>query len=87
MPGNNLQDLTVEIVSATKTISEFCDRNGYALPALKINPNDLTQDVLPKTAPVEIEAARQMLLDSSMRIQQIISEPSQYLPQLAVWVR
>ena len=42
---------------------------------------------IPPTAPLDVQAARQKMIASAARIQQVVLEPAEYLPNLAIHVR
>ncbi|GIJ99609.1 hypothetical protein Aspvir_003610 [Aspergillus viridinutans] len=73
-----------QISAAAKVITAFCASTGHPHPSF-----DDTQlnglDTLPSSAPAEIQEARQVILESAYRLQQLIIEPSQYLARLAVY--
>jgi 6-hydroxytryprostatin B O-methyltransferase len=73
------------ISAAAKVITAFCASTGHPHPSF-----DDTQlnglDTLPSSAPAEVQEARQAILESAYRLQQLIIEPNQYLARLAVYV-
>lgn len=80
-----LETFAQAISASAKTIATYCRDSGH--PQLSDdNSSGLTGDVLPPSAPQAVTAARQTILEASYRLQQLVTEPSQYLPRLTVYV-
>lgn len=69
---------------AADVITEYCTSNDLPQPSFRPDAPRIT---IPLTAPLAIQNARQTLIDSATRIKQVITEPADYLPRLAVHVR
>ncbi|KAL9044433.1 MAG: hypothetical protein Q9214_002428 [Letrouitia sp. 1 TL-2023] len=85
-PGSDslLQTYVDEISLAAATITTYCTSN----PLLQPNSQPGQQSVLiPLSAPPKVQDARQRLIASAARIQQVVTEPTEYLPNLAIHVR
>ena len=82
-PATPLEVYAEEICSAAKLISGFCSLEGYPQPSFDPQAPSVT---LPPDTPLNVQQARQKIIDSSSRIQQLATEPSEYLPNLAVQV-
>ncbi|KAJ9369373.1 hypothetical protein DTO282E5_5896 [Paecilomyces variotii] len=79
-----LETFAQAISASAKTIATYCRDSGH--PQLSDdNSSGLTGDVLPPSAPQAVTAARQTILEASYRLQQLVTEPSQYLPRLTVY--
>ncbi|GIJ86455.1 hypothetical protein Asppvi_005344 [Aspergillus pseudoviridinutans] len=73
-----------QISAAAKVITAFCASTGHPHPSFDdTRLNGL--DTLPLSAPAEVQEARQVILESAYRLQQLIIEPNQYLARLAVY--
>lgn len=82
-PG--LEVFADRINAAAKVITAFCASVDHSHPSFddtKLNG----LDTLSSSAPVEVQEARQIILESAYRLQQLIIEPNQYLARLAVYV-
>lgn len=83
----NLPPLKVyvnEINLAADIITTYCTSNRLPHPNFHSEASSIT---IPPTAPIAVQAARQKLVASATRIQQIVTEPAEYLPNLAIHVR
>lgn len=78
-----LQQYAQAISSAADTITNYCAANNLPQPSLDPHAPSIK---LPATAPVEIYEARQMLIASTTRAQQVVTEPAEYLPYLSIHV-
>lgn len=79
-----LQTYVNEISAAADTITVYCAENALPHPAFDPEAPAVT---IPPTAPLEVQAARQKIIASAARIQQVVTEPAEYLPNLAIHVR
>ena len=79
-----LQTYVNEISAAAETITAYCDENALPHPAFDPEAPAIT---IPPTAPLDIQAARQKIIASAAMIQQVVLEPAEYLPNLAIHVR
>ena len=79
-----LQTHAKAISSAADVITEYCISNDLPHPSFR---PDASTIMIPLTAPVAVQDARQTLIDAATKTQQIITEPADYLPRLAVHVR
>ena len=78
-----LQTYANAISSAADVITDYCTSNHLPHPSFRPDAPKIT---IPLTAPLAIHSARQTLIDSATKIQQVITEPADYLPRLAVHV-
>ena len=77
-----LDVLAARLTSSAKIVDTFCSRS-YPHPT----DNGMSPGrVLPVDAPESVRRARQTLLEASQEIQQLVSEPSEYLEQHQVHV-
>src|SRR5437762_10564195 len=79
-----LESLAEQICSAAKAITVYCQSNDHPHPSFD---GDSTIETLPSSAPQDILSARQTIVEAALKIQQLATEPNQYLPCLAVHVR
>lgn len=70
-----------EICAAAKIISGYCTLEGSPHPSLDPEAPSIT---LPHDAPENVQAARERMVGAAAKIQQIATEPCEYLPNLAV---
>ena len=82
-PATPLEAYAQEICSSAKLISGYCSVTGYSHPSFDPQAPSVT---LPPNAPLNVQQARQKIIDNASRIQQLATEPSEYLPNLAVQV-
>ena len=82
-PATPLEAYAQEICSSAKLISGYCSVAGYSHPSFDPQAPSVT---LPPDAPLNVQQARQKIIDSASRLQQLATEPSEYLPNLAVQV-
>ncbi|KAI4166339.1 MAG: hypothetical protein LQ342_000229 [Letrouitia transgressa] len=75
-----LETYAEEICSAAKAISGWCLLEGLPQPSFDPQAPSVT---LPPTAPQNVLNARQQLINASTKVQQLATEPSEYLPSLA----
>lgn len=78
-----LETYAEEICSAAKAISGWCLLEGLPQPSFDPQAPSVT---LPPTAPQNVLNARQQLINASTKVQQLATEPSEYLPSLATHV-
>jgi 6-hydroxytryprostatin B O-methyltransferase len=81
---SELERIAKDITSAAKFITAHCDLNF--VPHVSLAPDGPDSSVLRK-APVNVQKARQTLISAAMKIQQLATEPTEYLPSLAAQVR
>ena len=79
-----LQTYSNAISSAADIITEYCTSNDLPHPSFRPDAPKVT---IPLTAPLAVQDARQTLIDAATKIQQVVTEPTDYLPRLAVHVR
>jgi 6-hydroxytryprostatin B O-methyltransferase len=79
-----LTELASSIATNAQVLSTFLQSEGHPMPSFE---RDAAPKTIPASAPSEIQAAREALLDASMKMFQLASGPSEYLPNLAVHVR
>lgn len=79
-----LNELANSISTNAGLISTFLHSESHPIPSFQ---RDAATTAVPASAPGEIQAAREALLDASMKMFQLASGPSEYLPNLAVHVR
>lgn len=77
-----IEDLAEQVAVATKTLSEFLRSNGHGQPSFD---REAPSTTLPPAAPKEILVARQNLTEAALKLYQLATGPSEYLPRLAVW--
>lgn len=81
---SSLDHHVAQLASAAQTISSFEQSNGFA----KASVNGESQDgALSSSAPQPVREARQTVIESAMKIQQLAVGPNEYLPYLALNVR
>jgi hypothetical protein len=80
---SELETLAVNISANSATLSNFLRAGNLPQPSFK---RDAPTTVLPLSAPDEIKAARQALIEASLRAFQLATGPSEYLPNLAMGV-
>nr|QKG86290.1 O-methyltransferase [Aspergillus sp. FM242] len=76
-----LETLSTKIQDNAGSISSFLRCNGHSLPTFNV---DAPSTTLPASAPTEIHAARQALMEAALQMFQLAAGPSEYLPHLAV---
>ena len=79
-----LQTYAKEISSAVETISAYCTSERLPHPSFDPQAPGVT---IPSTAPPAVQDARQKLVASAAGIQKLATEPAEYLPNLAIYVR
>ncbi|KAI1120078.1 sterigmatocystin 8-O-methyltransferase [Nemania abortiva] len=72
--------LAEKISLAVTQITVWCADNNQSLPSSGTNATNL---MLPASAPQTTLTAREELIESARKIQQLVLEPSEYLPQMA----
>jgi 6-hydroxytryprostatin B O-methyltransferase len=82
-PNPPLEAYAEEICTAAKIISAYCVENGLPHPSFGAQAPSVT---LPSTAPQNVLIARQTIQMASLKIQQLATEPNEYLPYQAVHV-
>jgi 6-hydroxytryprostatin B O-methyltransferase len=78
-----LETLAEQASASATAISVYCQTNGIPQPSFS---SEHAADTLPASAPESIKKANQTLIEAALKIQQLATEPSQYLPRLAVHV-
>ncbi|KAJ5504021.1 hypothetical protein N7463_006895 [Penicillium fimorum] len=76
-----LNELASSISANAQVLSTFLHSEGHPIPSFE---RDAAPKAVPASAPGEIHAAREALMDASMKMFQLASGPSEYLPNLAV---
>jgi transcriptional antiterminator len=66
-----------------KSITDYLEENGMSDISSDVGATNLS---LPPTAPTSVLEARQNLISSAYTIQQIATEPAEYIPYLAIHV-
>ena len=79
-----LNELAGSISTNAQLLSTYLHSEGHPVPSFE---RDAAPKAVPASAPGEVQAAREALLDASMKMFQLASGPSEYLPNLAVQVR
>ena len=79
----SLEAYAEDICSAAKAISGWCVLEGIPQPSFDPQAPAIT---IPPTAPQSVLNARQQLITASTKVQQLATEPSEYLPNLATHV-
>jgi hypothetical protein len=80
---SQLEQLAEAITQNAHLISSFLRDNVLPQPSFEL---DAPLSTLPTTAPEAISKARQVLMDTAMRIFQLAVGPNEYLPHLALGV-
>ncbi|TVY85233.1 O-methyltransferase aurJ, partial [Lachnellula suecica] len=76
-----LESFAQEICSSAKIIDAYCLSAGLPYPTFDPGAPSIT---LPSNAPTNILEARQKLIASAFKIQQLATEPSEFVPRLAI---
>jgi len=76
-----LQTYAKDISAAVETMSTYCTSEGLPQPSFDPQAPSVT---IPSTAPLVVQDARQKLIASAAGIQQLVTEPAEYLPNLAI---
>ena len=79
-----LQAYAKHISLAAETISNYCASNNIPHPSFDPGAPSVT---IPSSAPLHVLDARQKLVASAAKVQQLSTEPGEYLPNLAIHVR
>lgn len=82
-PKPPLESYAEQICTSAKIISAYCAESGYPHPSFDPQAPSIT---LPSTAPQNVLLARQHMITTALKIQQLGVEPSEYLPHLAIHV-
>ncbi|KZF26356.1 S-adenosyl-L-methionine-dependent methyltransferase [Xylona heveae TC161] len=80
-PLSPLESFAQQICVASKIISAYCQSSGYPHPSFDTEAPSIT---IPSSAPQYILSARQTLVEAALKIQQLATEPSDYLPRLTI---
>ena len=80
---SSLEALATKIQENASRISAFLRGSDHSLPSFNV---DAPTTTLPASAPAEVHAARQALMDAALKAFQLAAGPSEYLPNLAVGV-
>lgn len=78
-----LEAMADELSAATKIITGYCTLEGILQPSFDPEAPSVT---IPHAAPRYVREARQRLLSASKKLLQLATEPSEYLPNIAVQV-
>lgn len=73
--NTDLESITARIVENTKVIREYQSKDSSG-----------NIQLLPRDAPQEAQHARQLLLQASIQLQQLCTEPSEFLEQAQIHV-
>ena len=88
IPSNDnlhpLQSHARKVIAATEVISSYCASEGLPHPSFDCHAPTVT---IPSTAPLAVQNARQTVINSATVIQRLVTEPAEYLPNLAIHVR
>lgn len=82
-PTPPLENYAQDICHSAKLINAYCLANGLPYPSFDADAPTVT---LPPTAPLNILEARQKLVASAFKIQQLATEPSEFVPRLGIHV-
>lgn len=85
MQTRSIEVFAEEINSAAKVLTAFSASSGHLSPSYN-DASSSAVDVLPSSAPSEVQIARQVILENAYRLQQLLTEPTQYLARLAIYV-
>jgi 6-hydroxytryprostatin B O-methyltransferase len=77
-----LESYAQDICSSAKIIDAYCLSAGIPCPSFEEAPSI----TLPSNAPPNILEARQKLIGAAFKIQQLATEPSEFVPRLAIHV-
>ena len=80
---SSLKELTDQVSANATIISDFLRSNGHPLPSFE---RDAPINTIPASAPSDIRAARQALMEAALRTFQLAQGPSEYLSNIAVGV-
>src|SRR5690349_20526976 len=78
-----LEILAAEISANASLLSSYLRKENHAQPSFE---RDAPTSVLSPSAPDDIKAARQALIDSSLRTFELARGPCEYIPTLAMGV-
>ncbi|KAL8661128.1 MAG: hypothetical protein Q9202_005890 [Teloschistes flavicans] len=78
---STLESLAEQICTSSKIVSAYCLTSGHPQPSFDVEAPNVT---LPSTAPQEVLAARQTIINASWKIRQLAIEPSEFLPYQAI---
>lgn len=73
--NTDLESITARIVENTKVIREYQSKDSSG-----------NIQLLPRDAPQEAQHSRQLLLQASIQLQQLCTEPSEFLEQAQIHV-
>ncbi|KAF2166409.1 hypothetical protein M409DRAFT_54760 [Zasmidium cellare ATCC 36951] len=82
--SQTLVEFADQVADTARAIAAFCKSRGYPEPTLHPSETEKALDILPVDAPLDVQIARQDLIDAAKRVQQIATDPAQFLPELAV---
>lgn len=80
---SSLQQYAKEAAAAADVISNYCSMQGLPQPSFDASAPSIN---IPDTAPVAVHDARQSLIASAVRLQQLATEPAEYLPNIQIHV-
>jgi hypothetical protein len=83
LPLSPMEDLAFQIGTSTKTITEYLRSQNQRQPSFG---RDAPTNIFPRDCPQEILKQRQSLVEASLKIFQLATGPSEFLPNLAVGV-
>lgn len=84
--SQTLVEFADQVADTARAIAAYCKSQGHPEPTLYPTDSEKSLDILPSSAPLDIQIARQDLIDAAKRVQQIATDPAQFLPELAVHV-
>jgi 6-hydroxytryprostatin B O-methyltransferase len=80
---SSLREYANSIIEAVEVIDSYCKSEGIPYPSFDTQAPSVT---IPTSAPLTVQDARQKLIASAIRVQQLATEPANYLPSLAIHV-
>ncbi|UNI24284.1 hypothetical protein JDV02_010042 [Purpureocillium takamizusanense] len=80
-PTSPLQEYAQDICRAAKLVDAYCLTTGHPMPSFGPAAPSIT---LPADTPLHIREARQKLMASAFRVQQLVAEPVEFVPRLGV---
>lgn len=82
-PDSTMEKLSSIISANVSIVREYLHSSSYPEPSFDRESPSTT---LPAAAPENIRVARQALIEASLKLQQLATGPSEFLPNLAVGV-
>ena len=81
--NSSLSRFAKDVSFAADTITAYCSKQRLPQPSFDPSAPSIT---IPSTAPLAVRDARQKLIASASAIQQLASEPAEYVPNFAIHV-